>query len=386
MINGAQLTELFADQRWFGGDIADLDRARIELSRELPTEPRITQLLVGVGEERYHLLLDEEGADVATNSAAALALCRYVMPDAEVESARPLGAEQTNTSLVYDERLLLKIFRRVGDVPNRDVEVTEALVRVGFEHVPELVGRWHENGRDFATVQPFVTGATDGWSHALVSLRQLFDEGGDPAEAGGDFGPDAERLGEVTAQLHIAMAEAFGTAPADAAKLGRDLADGLRADRLSSLSDAGRELPVHGDYHLGQVLRSDVSWFVVDFEGEPARAETERHQRSSPLKDVAGMLRSFDYAAAVAARDEDGEVDVGKLSRAWEQHNRAAFLDGYWAVATPSGLLPADPSARLELLSAFELDKALYEVRYETAHRPSWVDIPKAAVERLLAA
>jgi maltokinase len=381
-----ELASMLADRRWFGGDERDLHSAIVEVSRELPTTPPITQLLVRVGEERYQLLVDGDGKDATDDGTCATGLLGLVMPGETPESVRPLGVEQTNTSLVFDERLLLKIFRRVGDAPNRDAEVPAALGAVGFENVAEVLARWHEDGRDFAIVQPFLAGATDGWSLALTSLRQLFDEGTEPGDAGGDFGPEAARLGEVTARLHAALAAAFGTEPADAAAMADELADGLRADRLMTVRDPGRLIAVHGDYHLGQVLRTDTAWFVVDFEGEPARREDERWKFHSPLKDVAGLLRSFDYAAAAAAREEDRNGDIAALARHWEQRNRTAFLDSYWENLAGAALLPTDPADRDVVLDAFELDKALYEVRYETAHRPSWVDIPKAAVERLLVA
>jgi maltokinase len=381
----ADLRAQFEGERWFGGDAAGLEHATVEVERTLPTDPVVVQSLVHVGEQRYQLLLDADGVDATADAKCALGLLEHVLPGQDAASARALGVEQSNTSVVFDERLLLKIFRRVPDGPNRDAEVPAALSRVGFDHVPPILGRWQEDGHDFAIVQPFLAGATDGWALALVSLRQLFDEGTAPEDAGGDFGPEARRLGEVTAQLHLALADAFGTSPAEPRAWSTRLADGLRAAVLDRLADAGRIMTVHGDYHLGQLLRTDTAWFVFDFEGEPARRDDERHERTSPLKDVAGMLRSFDYAAAVAAREAERGADDA-LARHWEQRNRQAFLDGYWPLITGSGLVPEDPTARHELLDAFELDKALYEVRYEEAHRPSWAEIPKAAVARLLAA
>lgn len=377
------LGDLLRDQRWFGGKA---DEAEIVLERLIDTDPPITQLLVRSDDETYQLILNQADEDITYDAPSSLALLRHVAPHVQATSARPLGAEQTNTSLVFDENVMLKLFRRVGEQPNPDAEIPAALDAVGFNHVPEIVARWHDGPRDYAVVQPFIAGATDGWALALVSLRQLFDEMIDPGAAGGDFAPEATRLGIVTARLHRAMAEAFGAPPANPEDWANTIADGMKAEELRAMRDAGKSIRVHGDYHLGQVIRSDEAWYVVDFEGEPARAEAERHVPTSPLKDVAGMLRSFDYAAAVGAREQAEDGAISELARKWERRNREAFLDGYRQAIAGSGLLPENPEAIKVLLDAFELDKALYEVAYETAHRPGWVDIPKAAVARLVAA
>jgi maltokinase len=367
---------LLQGQRWFGGHVDD---AEIEWSRPLPTDPPLTQLLVRAGDDSYQLVLDAAEHDATTDTDASLALLRLVDPAEQPSTVRPLGVEQTNTSLVYDERLLLKFFRRVPATTNPDADVPAALHGVGFANVPPVLARWQTDGRDFAVVQPFLAGAADGWSLALASLRRFV--AGTGCERCNDFATDAARLGEITAGLHAALAKAFGTEASDLRTWGAELAGGLRADALRELGEGGASIRVHGDYHLGQVLRGEDRWFIVDFEGEPGRHETERTRRSSPLKDVAGMLRSFDYAAAVAAR-EHGDPE---LSRRWEQENRALFLESYWTHASPA-LLPPAPAARDALLATFELDKALYEISYESAHRPDWVDIPRAAVARLLAA
>jgi maltokinase len=151
---------------------------------------------------------------------------------------------------------------------------------------------------------------------------------------------------------------------------------------------AGRATRVHGDFHLGQVLRTDSGWFVLDFEGEPARPLAERTRPSSPLRDVAGMIRSFQYAAEVALRDYGylGDPRARAAGEAWEARNAEAFLAGYLETADLLGSaeLPADPADRETVLAAFLLDKAIYEIGYELSHRPGWVDIPVTAVRRLL--
>ncbi|HEX9530359.1 MAG TPA: phosphotransferase, partial [Acidimicrobiales bacterium] len=158
-------------------------------------------------------------------------------------------------------------------------------------------------------------------------------------------------------------------------------------DRLRHAKDPGLEIRVHGDYHLGQVMRTDTGWFVLDFEGEPARPVEERAAPWSPLKDVAGMLRSFQYAAA-AALNERGEPErteaLYALGGAWEMHNRGAFLDGYRSTRGISELVPGDDESFDAVLAAFELEKAIYELAYELAYRPDWALIPRAALERIL--
>lgn len=342
--------------------------------------------------ERGHALV----YDALLDPDLAITLLARVVPHLSAEHVRPVGTEQSNSSLVYDDAVILKVFRRLADGRNPDVEVTEGLAEVGFTHVAEPLGAWRAGERDLAFAQRFLAGAIEGWAMALTSLRDLYADPVDPAEAGGDFGAEAHRLGEVTADLHAAMAEAFGHSTGNAHEwadlmeeqvkrvLSGDVAEGARrvVARLRDLDDAGAAIRVHGDYHLGQVMRTDTGWFVLDFEGEPARPLAERTRPTSPLKDVAGMLRSFGYAPVVAMATQ--EENVTSLARAWEARNRACFLDGYFARPGVSHLLPADPAARSAVQAAFELDKAIYEVAYEQAHRPDWVDIPTRAVAELV--
>jgi len=202
----------------------------------------------------------------------------------------------------------------------------------------------------------------------------------------------------MTAEMHIALAQGFGIGPGDAgawadvmdAQLARISHPGLDKaaaakvfQDLRRISDPGASLRVHGDFHLGQIVRSDEGWFVFDFEGEPARPLGERRLTSSPLKDVAGMLRSFRYAVwSTMDEQEHRPLDLGTR---WEQRNRQAFLDGYVAAAyQEGGILPGDTASLNMVLKAFELDKAIYEIGYEMAHRPDWVEIPLEALPRLL--
>jgi maltokinase len=289
------------------------------------------------------------------------------------------------------------------------VEVTSALSRVGFPWVAEPLATETAHGYDLALLQPFLAGAVDGWALALTSLRDLFGvhdtqsmpiidlsappPTADPGEAGGDFAGEAHRLGETTAAMHLALAEAFGRQEGDAeawadiveTQARRALGDVVPAlailDELRQ-ADPGPAIRAHGDYHLGQVMRTDAGWYVLDFEGEPDRPLEERQRRTSPLRDVAGMLRSFHYASAVALTERDGD-EFDQPAEAWEARNRRAFLDGYLPAAAKGGILPADQASVDAVLAAFELEKAVYELSYERAHRPDWEHIPRTALRRL---
>ncbi|CAA9210275.1 MAG: Trehalose synthase [uncultured Acidimicrobiales bacterium] len=439
MIETGDLAELLAGhlpkQRWFGGGdpvtAAVEIRAVTELRQGWPgalhviaevpaaggTQGHRYQLFVGLRPpDEIEVFLEGKAeaymGDVETTQGPAhaydavydpelaLDLLHHVAPDISAERARVLLVEQSNTSIVFDERHIMKLFRRLSDGGNPDIEVTTALARVGFEGVVRPEAVWQRDGDDLAVVNEFLAGASEGLSLALTSLRDLYDRRLPPEDCGGDFAPQARRLGIVTAKLHLAMAEAFGTTDPDPRSWADDMLAQLerlgdvsvdtgavraRYERLAATADAGRALRVHGDLHLGQVMRTDAGWFVLDFEGEPDRPVEERRRPSSPLRDVAGMLRSFHYAAEVALRDRGEEVtdELAALAGAWEERNSFAFSEGYRAVSGIDALLPSDEGCDL-VQSAFELDKAVYEVAYEQAHRPDWEAIPRAAVERLL--
>jgi maltokinase len=322
--------------------------------------------------------------------------------------ARPLSSEQTNTSLVFDDRVIFKLFRRLRPGPNPDVEVSTALARAGFEHVAASMVEWRDDTYDLGYGQQYLSGGSDGWALALTSLRDLYDSDGPgvPAEAGGDFASEAARLGRVTAEMHMALRDVFDVAPREVAlERWRDLVRGFEERVRDAADHAGREFPsardllthlaevddpgpavrVHGDFHLGQVMRTDSGWFVLDFEGEPARPVEERVAPSSPLKDVTSMLRSFHYASrhALSERTPAEWPLLLPLADAWERHNRSAFLDGYSSHSGIHDLLPA-ASVIPAVLTAFELDKALYELGYERGHRPEWAFIPIEALDVLL--
>ncbi|MFI5753955.1 maltokinase [Streptomyces sp. NPDC051569] len=304
-------------------------------------------------------------------------------------TGRLLDAEQSNTSLVYGDAYILKILRRVFPGPHPDLELPLALAAEGCERVPAPVA-WFEAGGPagsgdvltLGVLQPYLRGSRDGWQLALAALAE-----------GREFTSEARALGQATAEVHTALAAALPTVTlgrAQTAQLAGGMAErlesaaqavpalgpyvpGLRAafDALAGLDEARRGRPaqrVHGDLHLGQALRTpDGRWSVIDFEGEPARPLAERRRPQPPVRDVAGMLRSFDYAAR---SHEPWRPD-------WAARCRDAYCEGY---AAASG---TDPRAEPELLRAYETDKAVYEVLYEARHRPDWLPVPMAAIRRL---
>jgi maltokinase len=359
--------------------------------------------IAGLGERVYY--------DATVDSEMALALLKVASGGAEhAERARPLGVEQSNTSLVYDDRLILKLFRRLSVGPNPDADVTAALAATGFSHVAVPVLRWQRDGRDLAFGQQYLAGGTDGWALALTSLRDYYGAASSlepvhPALSGGDFAAEVSRLGQMTGEMHLAMAEAFGVSEKGLGDQWRALVSSIEArarhlvpelslaaepllERLRSVHDLGPAVRAHGDYHLGQVMRTDAGWYVLDFEGEPSRPLEERQQHTSVLKDVAGMLRSLNYASqfAVGERAESGPELLQPFAQAWEDRNRAAFVRGYKECKGTEDLLPPALGDRGAVRVAFEVDKALYELAYEQAFRPDWARIPRTALERLLSA
>ncbi|HET6812597.1 MAG TPA: phosphotransferase [Actinomycetota bacterium] len=447
----AALAEFLPTQRWFAGKARTVAEVRVDASVPLRTAlPSLTAVVATVayadgGVERYHVPVGHDRGlearqltdrvpdaviyetrgpgggpfydaarderlggvylDLISRSAAVEELRFARMPEWTETLRGPgrlLGAEQSNSSLVFGNRLILKLFRLLEPGVNPELEVTRALAGAGFEACAAPLG-WIEGlGSTLGILQWFYAGSVDGWTLATERVADHYEsEGGDP----GNFAADAGALGRVTAELHAAMAHTLPKAAAGQPDLGR-----LRARLLGQLTQVVALVPelaahrqaieevylkaeaagggnrhlqrIHGDYHLGQVLRNDDRWIVIDFEGEPARSLEERRRLASPLQDVAGMLRSFDYAAfSPLVLGEDPETPGP--AAAWVEANRGAFLDGYWAVAGDPGLAGGDHEL---LLRAFELDKAVYEVMYEARHRPPWLQIPLGGIRRLLGA
>ena len=380
----------------------------------LPARLRHARIGTQAGLQIYDGLHDSDltrdllDAIVADRTVGQLRFAR--MPGAEIETGLDslvLTGEQSNTSLVFGESAIFKVFRRVTPGPNPDLEVAAALAQLGSSHIAEPYG-WVETRIDGATavlaiLSRYLRAASDGWSLAATSVRDLYaSEVTRAAEAGGDFAGEAERLGAATAQVHRDLAEAFGRSELGPDAI-RELAEQMYrrldlaiaavpelaacADKVGdAYSDLAKLIEpvlaqrVHGDYHLGQVMRTQTGWVVLDFEGEPASPLAQRRARSTALRDVAGMLRSFDYAARhqlltnpVAGPSSSLTAKAGD----WVRRNSDAFCAGY---AAAGGLDPAENSV---LLRAMLLDKAVYEVIYEARNRPTWVSIPLESIAEL---
>lgn len=366
--------------------------AASERPDELPDVAHVGSLRTDRGDAHlFDALADEE---------LALEFCSIVAPDLELNTVRAQPGEQSNTSLVLDERFITKVFRRVQPGPNLDVEVTEALGRIGYGEVPVPVAVWRRNNTDFAVTRRFERSRGDGAELATASLREMFNRRRPPRDCKLDFAREAYQLGRDVGALHVALAQAFGAEPADGgtwaddmcAQLHRVASGHLETERIEDVyqrlrvaDDLGSAIRIHGDLHLGQVLRLARHWMVLDFEGEPARPLDERRRPSSPLRDVAGMTRSFHYAAGLALRETGApDKELRLLADAWAERAINTFLSGYADVDEVHRLLPQARASRDALLSVFEMDKAVYEVAYEMAHRPALVDLPIRAVERLL--
>ena len=448
----AALAEFLPTQRWFAGKGRAVAEVRVERSVPLRTAlPSLSAVVAAVayadgGVERYHLPVGHDRGpearqltdrvpdaviyetngprggpfydaarderlggvylDLLSRAATVEELRFHRVPEwtgALRGPGRLLGAEQSNSSLVFANRLILKLFRLLEPGENPELEVTRALAGAGFTACAAPLG-WIEGlGSTLGILQPFYAGSVDGWTLATERVADYFASGGGDPD---NFADDAGALGRLTAELHAAMAGALPTVAGGQPDLGRisarllgqlsqvaalvpELADQRQAiEEVYAKAEAAggsRHLQrIHGDYHLGQVLKAGDRWIVIDFEGEPARSLEERRRLASPLQDVAGMLRSFDYAAfsPLVLGDEELARFEGPAA-AWIEANRNAFLDGYLAVAGDSGWLAGD---RELLLCVFELDKAVYEVMYEARHRPPWLQIPLGGIRRLLGA
>ena len=372
------------------------------------------------------------------------------------------GAEQSNTSILFDEQFVLKLFRRVEIGPNPDVEVGVQLTdRMRFGRAPAVVGslRYQRPGQealDLGVLHRFVPHQANGWAHALEEVSRCFERAtSHPSEAPplqpgisfttlaaqeppdvvvdamGAYLQTAARLGQRTGELHVALAsesenpafvpEPFSTrdlvtlstqltessrpvfellaqaTTQEGSTIGGDAARVLeQRNRLSArllaptaLTDTGERIRIHGDYHLGQVLWAEGDFYLLDFEGEPDRPLTERRAKQSALKDVAGMIRSFGYAAWVGLRGftlahAPEQSRLTQWARLWQTWASASFLEAYLDATSGQRFLPADRAAVDVLLDAFVLEKACYELRYELNHRPDWVTIPLTGILELL--
>ena len=463
-----RLRDRLVEARWFGGKggtisgVTLLDEAVIE-----DGPPALVLALVRVsfedqGPQLYHvpLLVDDGGTRDAFEDIEHLRVIGDLMAHGHAikgtsgtfyfggagldplsppgrEAIRHVGVEQSHTSAILDDEVIVKFFRRVEPGPNPELELSRLLTNEGFEHIPAQVGEISYEGDsdtgdemeiDLGIAQTYVQGAVDGWVEVLGRVHRLYDQvaaDDDPKEIRSLTEARAEevlnlleRLGDVTAALHIylsreEMARDFAPEPTDPA----DIADWAAetTNRLTSLvtagtpglselrpgaervihrfaqldDDLGSKTRIHGDFHLGQVLLARGDWLVIDFEGEPARPIEARRQKQSALRDVAGMLRSFSYAAIVPMleRTEDAVDERLRLqpwTESWLTLARERFISGYTRTSHEGSFLPVDRNRISIMLDFFELDKALYELGYERDHRPHWTLIPLRGIRALL--
>jgi len=364
--------------------------------------PRLAPALIGhleegplAGRTVYEALYDPRPAGLlleALRTAARIGELRFERDRGQEIRAdlvpRLLTSEQSNSSIVYGDTFILKLLRRIVPGTNPDLELPLTLSREGCARVLApaawMMADLGEETYVLGVLQPFVQGAADGWELALRELAK-----------GEDFGGEARALGRATAEVHTALARALPTVTLGHAQMKplvdgmterlesavqavpvlRPYAPGLRTafEALADLAAEGHSWTaqrIHGDLHLGQCLRSPSgTWSLIDFEGEPSKTLAERRMPQPPTRDIAGMLRSFDYAASSHSPPAPG----------WAEACRAAYCTGYAEVAGH------DPRADPVLLRAYETDKAVYEVLYEARHRPDWLPVPLAAIRRLAA-
>ena len=324
----------------------------------------------------------------------------------ELVETHSISGEQSNTSIVFDDELILKVFRRLEPGINPDLEMLRFLTEHGYSNIAAL-GGWYAYsggplGATLGILQQFVRGGRDGWELALdelssdpdrflTRLRRLGEVtgelhtvlGSDPDDAA--FAPETpsvESLGLLTATVDEEIERVFLDLPDDDEALepiagrGEEVREQLR--QLTYAGSTGKIVRTHGDYHLGQTMWAEDDWVILDFEGEPARTLAERRRKRSPLRDVAGMLRSFAYAAS-AVQFLRGVEAPGD----WEEQARAEFLGGYLETVDPT-LMPSGQAGLERLLAVYELEKAVYELRYELDNRPEWVTIPVTGIQRLI--
>ncbi len=509
----AQLPEYMLKQRWFGGKARKMASVDVVDTLSIPVSGGSAYLFIAVvryadggADEFYAIpLVRSEGAgaeglkvpgpdggsmmlaDGLKNAAFLTALAELIETGTAIggESGelrglqttaysklspepvaglapKPVGAEQSNTSIIYGNRLILKFFRRIQEGINPDLEIGQFLTeKTALKSVPPLAGTLEYQARDGkpmaqGMLQKFVPNQGDAWGFTLKSLGNYYDEVRKtpstmaPAEAGVisprkqvEGVPDransaietylaaAELLGQRTAEMHLALASdasdpAFAPEPftMDSQQALEQSVSGLLVRVFSLLSDKMKYLPnewrckaeklaereseiaarfnaalrepiramrtrIHGDYHLGQVLRTENDFVIIDFEGEPARSIEERRVKRSPLQDVAGMLRSFHYAAFAPLLGEDrvqGE-DIGRMSvyaDGWNSEVSERYLEKYFETAKGASYLPATQAEIQIVLELHLLEKAIYELGYELNNRPTWVGIPLQGIGKLL--
>lgn len=391
----------------------------------LTQEPSASQLAAG---NPIATSPELDAFDALTEPAHVLELLALIAADADIKtergnfsfrhvegayrpgadsSVRSMGAEQSNSSFIIDGRMSLKLIRRVESGISPELELLRFLTARGFEHIAPLQGWYEYEGSSLASTlgiaQEFIPDGTDGWELALDEIisapealigrlhslgeitgkmhTALASDAGDPAFSPHD--PSTESLALLTASIDEDIERMFMRLPdTEAVAPIYGCGEDVRAKLAmrGQISAGGKQIRIHGDYHLGQTLHTPRGWVILDFEGEPARPLPQRRQKRSPLKDVAGMLRSFAYAASAVELQRGQHAPDG-----FEERMREQFLDGYLAKVDPA-LLPGGRAAIMNVLSVFELEKAVYELQYELDNRPDWVAIPVAGIRRLLEA
>ena len=323
----------------------------------------------------------------------------------QATDVRVMGVEQSNSSIVFDNRIVLKVFRKLEPGVNPELEILRFLTWRGFANIAPLHGWYDYEGQAFASTlgvaQSFLPDAVGGWELALDELWSapemflerlgslgtvtaqlhtvLASDATDPAFSPEE--PSQEALALLTATIDEDIERIFVDLPDDEtlapiAGRGQDVRERLAA--RAQIGVSGRVIRTHGDYHLGQTLHTPRGWVIIDFEGEPGRPLPERRQKRSPLRDVASMLRSFAYVTSAL------EIQRGRRAPAdFEQRARQKFLEHYFAAVDPS-LMPGGDAVINNLLSIYELEKAIYELRYELNNRPDWISIPVAGIGRIL--
>ena len=427
------LIDFVTGQRWYGSKTRVPTHATlVDRATLRDADPKLELQLVALGfetgtHETYQLLTDDsldaladprhvrelvhmirQGLTINANDGQVefRAVEGFAGLGTELTQARRVTSEQSNTSIVFDEEVILKVFRRLEAGINPELELLRFLTERGFDNVAQLGGWYAYAGAPMdatlGVLQHYVRNAQDGWELTLDELEEapervlprlrrlgqvtgrmhsvLGSEGGDPTFCPEE--PSQEALAILTATVEEEIQRIFLELPEEQPALepirGRGEEVRERLSQLSHVTSFGKVIRTHGDYHLGQTLWSGEDWVILDFEGEPARPLPERRRKRSPLRDVAGMLRSFAYVVSAAEQQRGTRVPAG-----WELRAREEFLAGY-DETIDSALMPVGQAARERLLTIFELEKAVYELRYELNNRPDWIGIPVAAIVRML--
>jgi maltokinase len=428
-----ELREWIQQQRWYASKSRPVSGIELVEGVVLSKDPMLLLALVQARfatgtHELYQLPLGQGSFDALSDPAQARQLIRRIDSSEEIEASegrftfhhvdgviaikdgtpvRAMGVEQSNSSVVFDDKLVLKVFRKLEPGINPELEVLRFLTAREFESIAPLHGWYEYDGHALAATlgvaQQFLPDARVGWELALEEIQSnperflerlaslgdvtarmhntLASDASDTAFAPEE--PSHQSISLLTATIDEDIERIFVRLPDDESVApitgrGQDVRERLQT--RSQIGIGGRSIRTHGDYHLGQTLNAPRGWVIIDFEGEPARSLPERRQKRSPLRDVASMLRSFAYVTSAVEI-----LHRGSAPEDFEQRARERFL-GHYLDAVDSALLPAGEAAIHNVLAIFELEKAIYELQYELDNRPEWAPIPVAGIARLLEA